>query len=188
EKLYVESWRLGLKAVALYRDGSKHSQPLNTGSSSKQDTKGESSNVAPETLRGVRHPLPVKRHGFTVETGGTGQKIFLRAGEYSDGRLGEIFIDMYKEGAAYRSFLNCFAIAVSIGLQYGVPLEKFVNSFTFTRFEPQGITDHPNIKVCTSILDYIFRILGFEYLGRTDFVHLKPESMEAKDKQEITAS
>ena len=182
EKLYVESWKLGLKAVALYRDGSKHSQPLNVGTSEKQSEKAEGIS---ENSRGVRETLPAKRHGFTVETSVTGHKIFLRTGEYGDGQLGEIFIDMYKEGAAYRSLLNCFAIAVSIGLQYGVPLEKFVNSFTFTRFEPQGTTDHPNIKICTSILDYIFRILGMEYLGRTDFVHLKPESLEARDKQEI---
>ncbi len=184
EKLYVESWKLGLKAVALYRDGSKHSQPLNAGTSKKENS-NESVETSPSETRGLRETLPVKRHGFTLETSVGGHKIFLRTGEYADGRLGEIFIDMYKEGAAYRSILNCLAIAVSIGIQYGVPLEKFVNSFTFTRFEPQGITDHPNIKICTSILDYIFRILGMEYLGRTDFVHLKPESLEAKDRQEI---
>jgi ribonucleoside-diphosphate reductase alpha chain len=198
ERLYVESWKLGLKAVALYRDGSKHSQPLNTGTNKSENQPrrgvegeapspslaGRGGGDASPSERGVRVPMPVKRHGFTVETSVSGHKIFLRTGEYADGSLGEIFIDMYKEGAAYRSLLNCFAIAVSIGLQYGVPLEKFVNSFTFTRFEPQGITDHPNIKVCTSILDYIFRILGMEYLGRTDFVHLKPETLEAKDKQE----
>jgi ribonucleoside-diphosphate reductase alpha chain len=183
EKLYVESWKLGLKAVALYRDGSKHSQPLNTGTAKEETKAEEETGIA----RGDRETLPTKRHGFTLETSVGGHKIFLRTGEYDDGRLGEIFIDMYKEGAAYRSILNCLAIAVSIGLQYGVPLEKFVNSFTFTRFEPQGITDHPNIKICTSILDYIFRILGMEYLGRTDFVHLKPESLEAKDRQEMVA-
>jgi ribonucleoside-diphosphate reductase alpha chain len=188
EKLYVESWKLGLKAVALYRDGSKHSQPLTSGSAKSEDKKDEKAAalaaLPPEEQRGVRVPMPIKRHGFTVETSVGGHKIFIRTGEYANGDLGEIFIDMYKEGAAYRSLLNCFAIAVSIGLQYGVPLEKFVNSFTFTRFEPQGITDHPNIKVCTSILDYIFRIMGMEYLGRTDFVHLKPETLEGKDRQE----
>ncbi len=183
EKIYVESWKLGLKAVALYRDGCKHSQPLSAGNNKKsdQDTASEEAGLR----RSEREALPVKRHGFTVETSVGGHKIFLRTGEYENGRLGEIFIDMYKEGAAYRSILNCLAIAVSIGLQYGVPLEKFVNSFTFTRFEPQGITDHPNIKICTSILDYIFRILGMEYLGRTDFVHLKPETLEARDRQEV---
>lgn len=187
EKIYVESWKLGLKAVALYRDGCKHSQPLSSGNAKKQDDTNpppRAGKEAEEMDRGLRETLPMKRHGFTLETAVGGHKIFLRTGEYANGQLGEIFIDMYKEGAAYRSILNCFAIAVSIGLQYGVPLEKFVNSFTFTRFEPQGITDHPNIKICTSILDYIFRILGMEYTGRTDFVHLKPESLEALDRQE----
>lgn len=192
EKIYVDSWKLGLKAVALYRDGCKHSQPLNTGSAKKENKVGEQAvaqSAEVEGLpRGERETLPIKRHGFTLETTVAGHKLFLRTGEYEDGRLGEIFIDMYKEGAAYRSILNCLAIAVSIGLQYGVPLDKFVNSFTFTRFEPQGITDHPNIKICTSILDYIFRILGFEYEGRTDFVHLKPETLEAKDNQEMKAA
>jgi ribonucleoside-diphosphate reductase alpha chain len=104
-----------------------------------------------------------------------GQKVYLRTGEYDDGGLGEIFIDMHKEGAAFRSMMNCFAIAVSLGLQYGVPLEEFVNVFTFTRFEPQGAVDHPNIKFATSIVDYIFRVLGMEYLGRTDFVQVQPD-------------
>jgi len=109
-----------------------------------------------------------------------GHKVHLRTGEYADGTLGEIFIDMFKEGAAYRSMVNCFAVAISIGLQYGVPLEKFVDAFTFTRFEPAGMTDHPNIKVSTSIVDYIFRVLGMEYLGRTDFVQVKPENLLAR--------
>ena len=187
EKIYTEGWKLGLKAIALYRDGCKHSQPLSAGNDKKADEAAPETTavVSPEAAalqRGNREQLPVKRHGFTVESSVRGHKIFLRTGEYADGRLGEIFIDMYKEGAAYRSLLNCFAIAVSIGLQYGVPLEKFVNSFTFTRFEPQGVTDHPNIKFCTSILDFLFRVLGMEYLGRTDFVHLAPPSIEEKDK------
>jgi ribonucleoside-diphosphate reductase alpha chain len=193
EKLYIESWRLGLKAVALYRDGSKHSQPLNT-KNVKDKTAGESKEEAPGKAdadagltaialrhgiaRGDREVLPAKRHGFTIESSVGGHKVFLRTGEYDDGRLGEIFVDMYKEGAAYRSLMNCFAISVSIGLQYGVPLEKYVNSFTFTRFEPQGMTDHPNVKVATSIPDFIFRVLGMEYLGRTDFVHLKPKTVD----------
>jgi ribonucleoside-diphosphate reductase alpha chain len=104
-----------------------------------------------------------------------GQKVYLRTGEYDDGKLGEIFVDIHKEGAAFRSMMNCFAIAVSLGLQYGVPLEEFVNVFTFTRFEPQGAVDHPNIKFATSIVDYLFRILGMEYLGRTDFVQVQPD-------------
>ncbi len=184
EKIYVEGWKLGLKAIALYRDGSKHSQPLSAGNNKKADSDKEVAEVEVQKseFRGTRSELPVKRHGFTVECSVRGHKIFLRTGEYEDGKLGEIFIDMYKEGAAYRSLLNCFAIAISIGLQYGVPLEKFVNSFTFTRFEPQGVTDHPNIKFCTSILDFIFRVLGMEYLGRTDFVHLAPATLAETDQ------
>src|SRR5690606_26825152 len=116
--------------------------------------------------------------GFTIESRVGGHQVYLRTGEYDDGRLGEIFIDMHKEGATFRSLLNCFAISVSLGLQYGVPLEEFVNKFTFTRFEPQGTVDHPNIKQATSILDYIFRVLGMEYLGQTDYVHVKPAADE----------
>ncbi len=165
EQVYVDAWKMGLKAIAIYRDGSKASQPL---SSSAAEEKKES-----ELKRGVRQELPKMRGGFTLESTISGHKIFLRTGEYDTGKLGEIFVDMYKEGSSYRSILNGFAIAVSIGLQYGVPLEKYVNSFTFTRFEPQGITDHPNIRSCTSVLDFIFRVLGMEYLGRTDFVQVK---------------
>ena len=165
ERIYIESWHLGLKAVALYRDGCKMSQPLNT--------KGDFST---ET-RLKRHRLSKKRRGVTVEAKVGGQKVYLRTGEYEDGKLGEIFIDMHKEGAAFRSMMNCFAIAISLGLQYGVPLEEFVDVFTFTRFEPHGTVDHPNVKFATSVIDYIFRVLGMEYLGRTDFVQVKPEEM-----------
>lgn len=180
EQIYVEGWKLGLKAVALYRDGCKASQPLNTKSEEKAADK------VPQVIveefkglkRGQRLDLPSKRTGFTVEASVSGHKLFLRTGEYEDGKLGEIFIDMHKEGAAYRSLINCFAIAVSLGMQYGVPLEKFVDKFTFTRFEPNGMTDHPNVRMCTSIIDLVFRILGFEYLGRTDFLHVKPAAMD----------
>ncbi|MBI4374414.1 MAG: vitamin B12-dependent ribonucleotide reductase [Deltaproteobacteria bacterium] len=185
EKIYVEGWKLGLKAVALYRDGSKHCQPLNAGNDKKSDNEKEEVVAQATQTKGLRKELPVKRRGFTVESSVRSHKVFLRTGEYEDGTLGEIFIDMYKEGAAYRSLINCFAIAISIGLQYGVPLEKFVNAFTFTRFDPQGPADHPNIKFCTSILDFIFRVLGMEYLGRTDFVHLKPATL---DNHEQTAT
>lgn len=163
QDVYIQSWKMGLKAIAIYRDGSKASQPLSTTSSKAQA----------QLPRGVKKELPKMRGGFTLESTISGHKLFLRTGEYEDGTLGEIFIDMYKEGSSYRSILNGFAIAVSIGLQYGVPLEKYVNAFTFTRFEPQGITDHPNIRTCTSVLDFIFRVLGMEYLGRTDFVQVK---------------
>ncbi len=176
EKIYIESWRLGLKAAALYRDGSKHSQPLNTKSkegSSKETSEESTSTAAAPALR--RRRLPKKRGGFTLEGRVGGQKVYLRTGEYDDRTLGEIFVDIHKEGAAYRSIMNCFAIAVSLGLQYGVPLEEFVNVFTFTRFEPQGAVDHPNIKFATSIVDYLFRVLGMEYLGRTDFVQVQPD-------------
>jgi len=124
-----------------------------------------------------RRTLPAKRRGFTQKAKINGQAIFLRTGEYADGTVGEIFIDMAKEGATMRSMLNCFAIAISIGLQYGVPLEEFVEKFVFTRFEPSGMVDHPNIKSTTSIVDFIFRSLAYEYLGRTDLVHVldRPE-------------
>ncbi len=173
--IYVQGWKLGLKAVALYRDGCKASQPLNTTSSDKTETK----EVKPAEVPVLkRRRLPKKRSGFTQEAAVGGHKVYVRTGEYEDGNLGEIFIDMHKEGAAFRSMMNCFAIAVSLGLQYGVPLKEFVDVFTFTRFEPQGAVEHPNIKFATSVVDYIFRVLGMEYLGMTDFVHKKPIDSE----------
>ena len=211
---YKMSWQLGLKACALYRDGSKLSQPLSNKSDKKkkvidieQNTTGteqetklvDMSQLTVEDLleemnkrvqssadTGLkrqlamiveRRALPAKRRGFTQKAKINGQALFLRTGEYSDGTLGEIFIDMAKEGATMRSMLNCFAIAISIGLQYGVPLEEFVEKFVFTRFEPSGMVDHPNIKTTTSIIDFMFRSLAYEYLGRNDLVHVldKPE-------------
>jgi ribonucleoside-diphosphate reductase alpha chain len=200
--IYEEGWRLGLKAVALYRDGCKASQPLSTSADDKKAHKEESTSTqAPEpllaplpqgapqaqeqlTLRmapnsriyGERVRLPKKRRGFTQEARVGGHKIFLRTGEYEDATLGEIFIDMHKEGAAFRSLMNCFAMSVSIGLQYGVPLQTYVDQFTFTRFEPQGpVEGHPYVKFATSIVDFIFRALGVEYLHRYDLAHIKPE-------------
>ncbi|MBI3312877.1 MAG: vitamin B12-dependent ribonucleotide reductase, partial [Candidatus Omnitrophica bacterium] len=183
EQIYVESWKLGLKAIALYRDGSKLSQPLNTKSdSAEKESKDKRAAAAASAAVAASAPpvlhrrrLPKKRQGITQEARVGGQKVYLRTGEYGDGTLGEIFVDIHKEGAAFRSMMNCFAIAVSLGLQYGVPLEEYVNVFTFTRFEPQGAVDHPNIKFATSIVDYLFRVLGMEYLGRTDFVQVQPE-------------
>ena len=180
---YFEGWRLGLKALAIYRDGSKLSQPLATRSSDDKSKKSEEAQHAAQAEKQVvvverprRRPLPAKRRGITYEGRVGGQKIYLRTGEYEDGTLGEIFVDVAKEGAAFRSLMNCFAIAVSKGLQYGVPLEEFVDTFTFQRFEPQGMVEgHPNIKMATSIIDYIFRVLGYEYLGRTDLVQVPPE-------------
>jgi ribonucleoside-diphosphate reductase alpha chain len=195
KKIYVESWKLGLKAIALYRDGSKHSQPLNTksGSGSDKNEKSDkavevSSKPAAPVVSGpilTRQRLPKKRRGITQEAKIGGQKVYVRTGEYDDGHLGEIFVDIHKEGAAFRSMMNCFAIAVSLGLQYGVPLEEFVSVFTFTRFEPQGSVDHPNIKFSTSIVDFIFRLLGMEYLGRTDFVQVKPDKATLQVNQSL---
>jgi len=183
EKIYYDCWKLGLKAVALYRDGSKHAQPLQA--ISKREEKKKIAEVSAGIAAGQpdevsqkpalrRRRLPKKRKGFTQESRIGGHKVYLRTGEYEDGHLGEIFIDMHKEGASFRSMMNCFAIAISLGLQYGVPLEEYIDCFTFTRFEPQGVCDHQNIKMATSVIDYVFRLLGMEYLGRTDFVQVKP--------------
>lgn len=205
---YRLSWELGLKACALYRDGSKLSQPLSNKSDKKkkvdeEEAVAENIEIASiidlgkltieELLEEVNHrvqtskdtslkrqlamiverrSLPSKRRGYTQKAKINGQTLFLRTGEYNDGTLGEIFIDMAKEGATMRSMLNCFAIAVSIGLQYGVPLEEFVEKFVFTRFEPSGMVQHPNIKSTTSIIDFMFRALAYEYLGRADLVHV----------------
>ena len=208
---YHLSWELGLKACALYRDGSKLSQPLSNKSDSKadEDASAESTDsqfidvgkltvdelldelqkrmqASPDTklkrqLSRIveRKSLPTKRRGFTQKARINGQTIFLRTGEYSDNTLGEIFIDLAKEGSTLRSLMNCFAIAVSVGLQYGVPLEEFVEKFVFTKFEPAGMVDHPNIKSTTSIVDFVFRCLAYEYLDRTDLVHVldRPEVM-----------
>ncbi len=171
QELYIQAWKKGLKAIAIYRDGSKASQPLDGGGNK---TAEGASPAGP-----FRKRMPKKRAGFNWESKVAGHKIYLRTGEYEDGTVGEIFIDMHKEGAAFRSLLNCFAISVSLGLQYGVPLQEFVDVFTFTRFEPHGVVDHPHIKRATSVIDYIFRLLGFEYLGRTDFIQVKPETHDA---------
>jgi len=210
---YDLSWKLGLKANALYRDGCKLSQPLSTKSDKKEEAEekldtveevlGEAANVklsdlTPEQVLEAaiaimekskdtnfmrqlsrvvqKKSLPYKRRGYTQKASIDGQTVFVRTGEYEDGTLGEIFVDMHKEGATFRSLMNCFAIAVSVGLQYGVPLEEYVEKFTFTRFEPAGmVVGHANIKSATSIIDYIFRMLGYEYLDRSDLVHVITE-------------
>ncbi|EYF01353.1 vitamin B12-dependent ribonucleotide reductase [Chondromyces apiculatus] len=203
QRIYEEGWKLGLKAVALYRDGCKASQPLSSTSDSKKADKAEKVEVAtpmpmptavvmsPRSAREAdrtRLRLPKKRHGFTQEARVGGHKIYIRTGEYVDGSLGEIFIDLHKEGAAFRSLMNCFAMAVSIGLQYGVPLETFVEQYTFTRFEPQGIVEgHENIRLATSIVDYIFRALGVEYLARYDLAQVQPQSNAIQDPTESRA-
>ncbi|MFN8179928.1 MAG: vitamin B12-dependent ribonucleotide reductase [bacterium] len=182
--LYDYGWKLGLKAIAIYRDGCKRSQPLSAGGEGKEaasDTADADKPVSPPKPQRVR--LPRKRAGFTQEARVGGHKVYLRTGEYENGRLGEIFIDMHKEGAAFRSMMNCFAISVSLGLQYGVPLDEFVDVFTFTRFEPHGHTDHPNIRFSTSVVDYLFRVLAMEYLGRHDLVQVPPSA--SHDKVEL---
>ncbi len=179
---YMLSWKLCLKANALYRDGSKLSQPLNSSLLEDEDNTDEEvitdrttkvvEKIVERVLRAEREKLPHRRKGYTQKAMVGGHKVYLRTGEYENGKLGEIFIDMHKEGAAFRSLMNNFAIAVSIGLQYGVPLEEFVEAFTFTRFEPQGIVKgNDTIKMSTSILDYIFRELAISYLDRHDLGH-----------------
>lgn len=167
EKLYMLAWREGLKAIALYRDNSKVTQVL-----------GEDVSAAAAQARPRRRRLPKKRYGFTQESKVGGAKVFIRTGEYEDGTLGEIFVDMAKDGAALRSWANCFAMSISLGLQHGVPLEKYVAMFTFTKFEPSGtVQDHPHIRRSTSVVDYIFRVLGLEYLNRTDLCQVPPEEL-----------
>lgn len=221
---YLMSWKLGLKANAIYRDGSKLSQPLSTKSDKKvksdatADVTEEAASsqmvdlgnlTVDELLEEVqkrmsastdtkfkrqlsriveRKSLPAKRRGFTQKARIGGQVLFLRTGEYNDGTLGEVFIDLAKEGSTLRSLMNCFAISISVGLQYGVPLEEFVDKFVFTKFEPSGMVDHPNIKTTTSLVDFIFRALAYEYLGRTDLVHVldKPTVENLGEEGDIT--
>ena len=191
---YELSWSLGIKANALYRDGSKLSQPL-AAALIEDDEEAEEilesgtpqqkaqvlaekiveKVIVKEVIRRHREKLPERRKGYTQKAIVGGHKVYLRTGEYGDGKLGEIFIDMHKEGAGFRAMMNNFAIAVSVGLQYGVPLEEFVDAFTFTRFEPAGMVQgNDSIKNATSILDYIFRELAVSYLDRTDLAHVKP--------------
>ena len=192
KRIFMESWRLGLKAVALYRDGSKFSQPLAAKKEIENNSKAEEYKQVIAELetklkdaqtqlqratqpKPFRRKLPKKRRGVTLENRVGGHKIYLRTGEYEDGSLGEIFLDLHKEGATFRSMMNMFAMSVSVGLQHGVPLDEFVDMFTFTKFEPNGMVDHPNIKFATSIVDFLFRVLAFEYLGRTDIVQVPPQ-------------
>jgi ribonucleoside-diphosphate reductase alpha chain len=182
---YLLSWQLMLKANALYRDGSKLSQPLNTVSDSAEpaaiEAKAEPVRIAERIVHRYiarRRRLPDRRAGYTQKARVGNHKIYLRTGEYEDGTLGEIFVDMHKEGAAFRSMTNCFAIAISLGLQHGVPLDEFVDAFLFTRFEPNGVVQgNPHIKMTTSIIDYIFRELAITYLGRHDLAHVEEEDL-----------
>jgi ribonucleoside-diphosphate reductase alpha chain len=198
---YLLAWKSGLKAVALYRDGSKLSQPLSSfapGTDPLADTilKVEGSRAAPERpspqekaagkdgARGPRRHLPNRRAGYTQKAKINGHSIFIRTGEYEDGKLGEIFLDMHKEGAGFRSLLNSFAIAVSLGLQYGVPLEEYVDAFTFIRFEPNGLVNgHNYVRMATSVIDYIFRDLAISYLKRSDLGQVNQDDLLATGAQ-----
>ena len=182
---YTQSWKLGIKANALYRDGSKLSQPLNSVSEEELEALLEDKEnndivkVAEKIIHryiAKRRRLPDRRTGYTQKAKINGQSVYIRTGEYDNGQLGEIFIDMHREGAAFRSLLNCFAISISLGLQHGVPLEEFVDAFVFTRFEPSGIVSgNEKIKMATSVIDYIFRELAVTYLGRNDLSHADDE-------------
>ncbi len=193
---YLSSWKLMLKANAIYRDGSKLSQPLSSEGESLLNNVEEVSmfelssinqvqktaeNLAKRIIRSeraYRKRLPGRRSGYTQKAIIGGHKIYLRTGEYKDGTLGEVFLDMYKEGAAFRSLMNSFSIAISLGLQYGVPLEEFVDAFTFTKFEPNGgVCGHDRIKMSTSVIDYIFRELAITYLDRHDLGHVDPQEI-----------
>ncbi|KKB83696.1 ribonucleotide-diphosphate reductase subunit alpha [Devosia limi DSM 17137] len=201
KEAYMMSWRLALKANALYRDGSKLSQPLNSSVLAAADDEDEDDAVdnlvamnadaripaiAEKIVERIvereveirsREKMPDRRKGYTQKAVVGGHKVYVHTGEYADGRLGEIFIDMHKEGAAFRAMMNNFAIAISIGLQYGVPLDEYVEAFTFTRFEPAGmVMGNDRIKNATSILDYVFRELAVSYLDRDDLAHVNPDS------------
>lgn len=198
EDVYKQSWKLAVKAIALYRDGSKLSQPLSASLLDEVSDDLDDEDVLEQPIAATSQPqviekvtekvitrylkkrrsMPDRRGGYTQKAVIGGHKVYIHTGEYSDGTLGEIFIDMHKEGAAFRSLMNCYAIAISLGLQYGVPLEEYVEAFTFTRFEPNGMVHgHPSIKMCTSIIDYIFRELAVSYLGRHDLAHVAPEDL-----------
>jgi ribonucleoside-diphosphate reductase alpha chain len=199
-KAYMLSWRLALKANALYRDGSKLSQPLSSQLIANDNDEDDAEDIAAMPFaarreviteriverviervreRAAREKMPGRRKGYTQKANVGGHKVYLRTGEYEDGKLGEIFIDMHKEGAAFRAMMNNFAIAISLGLQYGVPLEEFVEAFVFTKFEPAGLVQgNDSIKNATSVLDYIFRELAVSYLGRHDLAHVVPEDSD----------
>ncbi|MEP1766518.1 MAG: vitamin B12-dependent ribonucleotide reductase [Sulfitobacter sp.] len=201
QKAYELSWSLGVKANALYRDGSKLSQPLAAALVEDDDDAAEvlesgslhekatvlaekivEKVIVKEIVKSHREKMPQRRKGYTQKANVGGHKVYLRTGEYTDGSLGEIFIDMHKEGAGFRAMMNNFAIAVSVGLQYGVPLEEFVDAFTFTKFEPAGMVQgNDSIKSATSILDYIFRELAVSYLDRTDLAHVQPQGATFDD-------
>ncbi|MTI87838.1 MAG: vitamin B12-dependent ribonucleotide reductase [Balneolaceae bacterium] len=195
---YMLSWEMMLKANALYRDGSKLSQPLNSMADVLEELEEEEDEVDQQTVQAQdkvlevaekiihkyvarRQRLPFRREGYTQKVKIGGQSVYLRTGEYENGQLGEIFIDMHREGAAFRSLLNCFAISISLGLQHGVPLEEFVDAFVFTKFEPSGMVNgNPHVKMSTSVIDYIFRELAVTYLGREDLAHVPADQISSR--------
>jgi ribonucleoside-diphosphate reductase alpha chain len=187
---YLQSWKLGTKAIALYRDGSKLSQPLNSMNDEELEAileEKENNDIVKIAERIIhryiakRRRLPDRRTGYTQKAKINGQSVYIRTGEYDNGQIGEIFIDMHREGAAFRSLLNCFAISISLGLQHGVPLEEFVDAFVFTRFEPSGmVSGNEKIRMATSVIDYIFRELAVTYLGRNDLSHVDPTESKSK--------
>lgn len=194
---YMLSWEMMLKANALYRDGSKLSQPLNSMADVFEELEEEEEFDAPTTNAqdrvvevaeriihkyvARRQRLPFRREGYTQKVKIGGQSVYLRTGEYENGQLGEIFIDMHREGAAFRSLLNCFAISISLGLQHGVPLEEFVDAFVFTKFDPSGmVSGNPHVKMTTSVIDYIFRELAVSYLGREDLAHVSGDEITTR--------
>lgn len=189
---YMLSWEKMLKANALYRDGSKLSQPLNSMSDVLEELEDDDTVAAQDKVLKTaekiihkyvarRQRLPFRRSGYTQKVKIGGQSVYLRTGEYENGQLGEIFVDMHKEGAAFRSLMNCFAISISLGLQHGVPLEEFVDAFVFTKFEPSGLVNgSPHVKMTTSIIDYIFRELAVTYLSREDLAHVAPEDIHQR--------
>lgn len=196
---YMLSWEMMLKANALYRDGSKLSQPLNSMADvfeeleEEEEVVDQATTVAQDKVVEIaeriihkyvarRQRLPFRREGYTQKVKIGGQSVYLRTGEYENGQLGEIFIDMHREGAAFRSLLNCFAISISLGLQHGVPLEEFVDAFVFTKFEPSGMVNgNPHVKMSTSVIDYIFRELAVTYLGREDLAHVPSDQITTRD-------
>ncbi len=195
KEAYMQSWKMGIKANALYRDGSKLSQPLNTISDEdvealmEEKEKNDIVKVAEKIIHryiAKRRRLPDRRTGYTQKAKINGQSVYIRTGEYDNGQIGEIFIDMHREGASFRSLLNCFAISISLGMQHGVPLEEFVDAFVFTRFEPSGIvTGNEKIKMGTSVIDYIFRELAVTYLGRNDLSHVDSDEIKSKASRGI---
>jgi ribonucleoside-diphosphate reductase alpha chain len=187
---YAKAWRLMLKAVALYRNGSKLSQPLSTTADESEALAhaldGEEEDRVKQVVERIiyqtrRHRLPDRRSGYTQKARIGGHKVYIRTGEYEDNSIGEIFLDMHKEGAAFRSLMNCFAIAVSLGLQHGVPLEEYVDAFVFTRFEPNGlVSGNDHIRYATSVIDYVFRELAISYLGRNDLAHVDQQEEHSR--------